>query len=368
LFVISRFHPYLGGGEVQALRLATGLVSRGHRVTVLTGRPDQALPSESMVEGVRVLRFGRGTFSFLFKAIGFGLLQRRSFELVHAFQALSPSLVAASLSAVLRIPAVVTLLAGGFEAANGDLYLALSRSPLRFLYPRAFAKIRQFVVKSAESAREVRTMLGAESVLIPNGVNTVHFQPAGAVDDRPVACFVGRLEAIKAPEVLFAAWSRVLESLPEARLVVVGGGSDAPRFHELARAAGVLGTLSFMGAQEDVRPFLHEARLLVLSSHSEGMPGVILEAMACGLPAVATDVGHVSQIVLSGDTGLIVPPGDADALGDALLALLTDPQRARAMGRAARVRAEQAFSLDRMVERYETLYRSLLTEGRDGNP
>lgn len=366
LFVISRFHPVIGGGEMQALRLAQGLVKRGHRITVLTMRHEDSLPQAEDLAGVHVLRMGAGTGAFALSVIRHLWHVRHRYDAVHAFQALSPALAVALAGPLVRRPTLLTLFAGGFHKEEGDLFMALRRSVLARVYPRALRCFDRIIVKSDESAREVQTHLGRDAVLIPNGVDVEMFRPASSVSEDPVACFVGRLEAVKAPEVLFEAWKHVVRSLPQARLRVVGDGDAASRFRACAVDAGVEQTVEFLGRQAHVLPYLQAARLLVLPSHSEGMPGVILEAMACGLPVVSTDVGQVSRMVQHRETGYVVPPGQPEALGGAMLEVLSHPQVASEMGQKARQHVESTFSLDACVQRYEELYRSLAS--RSGEP
>ena len=359
LFVISRFHPVIGGGEMQALRLAQGLVKRGHRITVLTMRHEDSLPESEDLAGVHVLRMGARSGVFALAVLRHAWRFRNRYDAVHAFQALSPALAVALAGRLVRRPTLLTLFAGGFNKEEGDLFMALRRSVLARVYPRALRRFDRIIVKSDESAREVQTHLGRDAELIPNGVDLEMFRPGSSVSEAPIACFVGRLESVKAPEVLFEAWKQVVRMLPQARLRVVGDGSDASRFRACAMDAGVERTVEFMGRQEHVLPYLQDARLLVLPSHSEGMPGVILEAMACGLPVVSTDVGQVSRMVRHRETGVVVPPGQPEALGGAMLEVLSDPQLASEMGQKSRQLAESAFSLDASVHRYEELYRSL---------
>jgi glycosyltransferase involved in cell wall biosynthesis len=113
--------------------------------------------------------------------------------------------------------------------------------------------------------------------------------------------------------------------------------------------------------------YLAAADVLVLSSDTEGLPGVVLEAGAAGLPVVATRVGGVTECVADGETGLLVEPGDADALHAALHSLLADPPAARRQGETGRRRVEESFCLDRVAERYAELYLRLAA-ARPGRP
>jgi glycosyltransferase involved in cell wall biosynthesis len=192
--------------------------------------------------------------------------------------------------------------------------------------------------------------------VIPNGVDTEYFQPAPAPPPcPPVALYVGRLAPDKAPETLVRAFALMAPDHPEAQLWLVG---DGPLRDPLARLIGQLGLtarVKLMPGQADVRPLYHRASLLALSSRTESLPNVILEAMAAGLPVAATRVGGVPELAAHGVTGLLTPPGDAPALAAALSLLLGDAALRARVGQAGRRRAVQEFSLDHMAGRFAEL-------------
>src|SRR5262249_28267990 len=136
-----------------------------------------------------------------------------------------------------------------------------------------------------------------------------------------------------------------------------------PELERLAADLGLTEHVTFLGPVSDVPALLARAALFVLPSRTEGISLTLLEAMARGLPVVATRVGGNPEGVADGETGLLVPPADPASLSAAVLSLLRDPQRGRCMGQAGRRRAERHFEVGRMVARYEGLYRELLTVG-----
>jgi glycosyltransferase involved in cell wall biosynthesis len=161
---------------------------------------------------------------------------------------------------------------------------------------------------------------------------------------------------LKAPKdgVTLARALRKLE--PGAyRAAIVGDGPDRTA---VAAELGDAGEL--LGERDDVAEQLARADVFVLSSRSEGLPMAILEAMAAGLPVVATAVGGIPELVADGETGLLVPPGDADALAEALRRLVADPELRRRLGDAARTRVEERFSLAATRRAHVELYDRLL--------
>jgi glycosyltransferase involved in cell wall biosynthesis len=145
--------------------------------------------------------------------------------------------------------------------------------------------------------------------------------------------------------------------LPEgAETLIVGEGPDRPRLEQEIRALGVTERVRLVGERYDVPQLLAEADVFALSSASEGMPVSVLEAMAAGLPVVSSRVGGVPELVVDGETGILVRPGDASALAAALSSLIADPAERRRLGAAGRARAEERFDLEPFRRAHVELY------------
>jgi glycosyltransferase involved in cell wall biosynthesis/SAM-dependent methyltransferase len=172
--------------------------------------------------------------------------------------------------------------------------------------------------------------------------------------DAPIAVFNGRLVPVKEPHVALDAWRLVRREIPDATLVVVGDGDVAPSL----RARGEEGVV-FLGWRRDVATILADADVALLTSRNEGTPVALVEAAAAGVPAVATRVGGVPSVVVDGETGLLAPAGDAPAIAAAVVALLRDAPRRRAMGDAARARAVERWSDARLLSDLRALYAEL---------
>ena len=220
------------------------------------------------------------------------------------------------------------------------------------------------IAVSPEEARAaVRLGLGRSRVtLIPNGVGPAALAPReqarreiGAADDAVVIGFVGRLVSQKAPDVLLRAFAAAERAAPNVRLAVVGSGPLDASLRALAAELGVAGKVAWLG-ERDAREVLAGFDLMALASRKEGLPYVILEAMAAGLPVVATASAGVEILVEPGVTGAVVPRDDAAAFGRALAELASDGGRRSAWGEASRARAAR-FTIDRMVDCTLATYR-----------
>ncbi len=215
---------------------------------------------------------------------------------------------------------------------------------------------------ASEHVRGFERVPGDKVVVIHNGVELERFQ-AGRRGTRPPlrAISVARLSVIKDQPTLLRAVRQVVDAHPGFRLDIVGEGPERPTLERLRGELGLAESVRLLGYRDDVGPLLAEADLFLLTSTSEGLALTLLEAMASGLPVVATDVGGNREVVVHGETGLLVPPRSPTAVAQAVAQLLQDPARAVAMGRAGRRRVEESFDIRTMVARYERLYDELLT-------
>jgi glycosyltransferase involved in cell wall biosynthesis len=173
---------------------------------------------------------------------------------------------------------------------------------------------------------------------------------------------VGRLAPQKGQRHLVAAMPLLLERVPSAHAVIAGSGDLEDYLRDLALEVGVAERVHVLGPRRDVPALMHAMDVFAMPSIWEGFGLVLLEAMAAGRPIVASRVATIPEVVLDGETGVLVPAGDPVALAEALAAFATDPARARALGSAGRERLRTQFSIEKMVGDTELLYRELLDE------
>jgi glycosyltransferase involved in cell wall biosynthesis len=244
--------------------------------------------------------------------------------------------------------------------------VAVEQSPLptasslqRTLRRLAARRLAAHVAVGERAARDVEAAIGLApgSVrTIYNGVQDEPLEPFPRLAEGPVVGAVGRL----APEKGFDLAVRALGALQEATLVLVGDGPERERLEQLAAELGVASRLVFVGWSDEPRRYLPGFDALLLPSRHEGFPLAVVEGMLAGLPVVAADVGSVREAVLDGETGYLVPPGDAEAMAARLRPLLAEADFARPLGARGRERALELFSADAMAAAFEALYREIL--------
>ena len=229
--------------------------------------------------------------------------------------------------------------------------------PLRVISMRAAAAIA--VSEGVQARLAEHGIRPRNMVVIRNGLDLTAFPLAPpAPPERPfTAAFLGRLTEEKGVPALLEAVG-LLRNDDRLRFVFAGDGPLRPAVETAAAGAG--SRLEYLGHRAEVLPLYHGADAVVIPSLAEGHPLTALEAMSCGLPVVASRAGGLLETVVDGETGILVPPGEAEALAVAVRALAADRERARAMGLAGRRRVELEFTADRMLAEVVQVYQGLL--------
>jgi len=187
----------------------------------------------------------------------------------------------------------------------------------------------------------------------------------GISNDVPlVGMIANMIFEIKGHRYFLEAAKKVVSRLPNAEFVLVGDGRLRNKFEDMAKSFGIEQKIHFLGRRSDIHNILEDLTVSVLCSTSEGLSNVILESMAVGKPVVASRVGGNTELVTDGVTGILVLPADTDALADATISLLGNPDQAVAMGAEGRRIAQEKFSINAMVKNHETLYKELIQRRR----
>ncbi len=377
LFVIGSLD--LGGAERHVAQLAPRLKALGWRPTIYClgrlGRQAQSVEENGVEVVSPPMALSLASGGRLVKALGLALsalklslvMAKRRPAIVHFFLP-AAYIIGAPLAILARIPVRVM--------SRRSLNVYQESHPFaRRLEPVLHRRMSAILANSERVRRQLIEEEGCDPAhveLIHNGVDTDLFHPAaeraaarrelGLDPHAFVVTVLANLIAYKGHADLLAALATIDADLPGPWLLQCIGRDDGMG-GELARLSGQLGldaNVRLMGERADAAAYLAASDLAVLPSHQEGFANAILEAMACGLPVIATNVGGNPEAVVDGETGLIVPPHHPDALARAILELAEDPALARKMGAAGRKRAEARFSLEACVEAYDAFYRGIV--------
>lgn len=353
----------LGGAEKQLVLLAQGLSDRGIRTHMLVMFHLGPRAEGLRKSGVHVVELGfcrrplgrRQIIANLRACVRLVVFLREERPqilqafLMHAYMTAGPAA---------RLARVPVLVAGrrslGFFKKDNRVVLALERVATRWT---------DFLVANASAiADEVRREEGvpaAKIAVIPNGMQPTEFEPAEPADVvslLPVVLCIANLTAHKGHRYLLEACAALSRRGSPCTLLLIGDGPERAGLQEMADRLEI--DARFLGARADVSGFLTRADVVVLPSLYEGSSNAVMEAMAAGRPVVATSVGGTPELVEG--RGVLVPPVDPAALAEGIHQLLSDPDAAAALGRAAREWAMANLTADVMVDRYVALYRQLL--------
>ena len=371
-------HPTYGGSGVVASELAISLAGAGHTVHLFShALPPRLARSAGPVrmhvaQGVPYPLFHSTPHDLAITSCVLDVHRSEGLDLLHAHYALPHAVSAFLARSAARTdrdrtaPHLITTLHGT------DITL-VGNDP-------SYAPLTQFVIEASDAATAVSNWLaretreqfcpqmtsGCDIEVIPNFVDAERFSPEARdrgtlcfEGDRPTVVHVSNFRAVKRVPWLVEAFAEASARV-EARLVLIGDGPDQPAARERAAELGVGERVIFLGERDVLPELLASADVFALSSESESFGLSALEAMSCGTPVVACDVGGVGEVVTHGETGLLSARDDRAGFAAHLVELCADPARARELGRAAREDACGRFRRERVVRDYEALYRRVL--------
>jgi glycosyltransferase involved in cell wall biosynthesis len=366
------YYPRVGGAELKLAAVAPLLQARGVETHIVTRRLPGTKLSE-IIDGIPVYRLPvpgpKPLASLTFTLTALPLIKRLNPDIIHAHELISPATTAILAKMLFGRPVVVSLQGSGLTS---DVRV-LKR---KFLGEARFKILRREIDMFIEKSRESDNELAAERIpsykrsLIPNGVDIDRFIPLassrksalrfrlGLPVDAQIVIFVGRLVPVKRVEHLIGIWKSIRDTFPQAILLVLGSGSEEGVLKHKANE-GVL----FIGDKLDVVPYLQASDLFVLPSIAEGLSNALLEALACGLPAIASSVGGTPDVIIHKETGWLVPPDDPAVLREAIITLLGDEKLQHRLRRQARNHVVNNYSLAKMADRLVDLYRQVLEGG-----
>ena len=368
LMIISQFYPLLGGAEVQAQLLASSLIKRGMKVSLLT-RKFKGLPRYELMEGIPVYRAIRtiplgalwgmcymvSVFLFLYR-------KRNEYDIIHCHIVQEFQTIVAVLFKIFFNKKVIVKMSSSGETSDFKVLKEVKFGRLFLRWIRNVDAIISVCKKSSEEILE-NGFLKDTLVEIPNGIDTSKFSGdtfQGRKNLRNIT-YVGRLDSYKGVNYLLAGFKELLSKVDNIKLTIVGSGPDETVLKNMARDLNIIDVVAFKGRQEDVLSVLDSTDIFVLPSLSEGMSNVLLEAMSCGLPVVATSVGGNRDLIKDRYNGILIEPGDSMKLSAALLELLKNDGLAKKLGKEARKTVKENYSMDNVVDKYVELYSRLVS-------
>jgi glycosyltransferase involved in cell wall biosynthesis len=338
------------GGQNQVLQLVTGLESLGHRAWLVAH--DRGELKRRAREGLRFIGFApRSEFDV-----------QAAWQLGRVLRDAKPDVIHA------HDPMAVALTAMALQMPNGPgppPYVVAARRVDFHLKRHAFSKWKyRHVNRFIAASRTIADILEADGIardriaIVHDGVNVGVIDKLDPVDAHatfwlphgaPVVGNVAALVPHKGQRHLVAAASRVVRELPDARFLIMGDGELREALEKQIKTLALERHVFLTGFRADALALMKSFDLFAMSSVTEGLGSVVLEAMACRRSVVATRAGGLPEVVIDGETGLLVPPHDDEALAQAILSQLRDPARRRAMGEAGYARVAREFSIEKMV-------------------
>ena len=365
----EKFLPDIGGLAISANRLATGLVAAGHSVDVFVVTTGLA-PGEIQVEKsfITIHRLGAhkradDTLSNWFNYVVARHAESK-FDFIHAYFITQAGFVATIAARFLGIPSIISARGNDLDRAMFDPGKAA-----HIIYALQNASI--VTANASELVRKAQAIAAREVVLVPNGIDTVTFSPGQrdeslvhslGLDALLILGFVGEARAKKGLAPMLVAFRQVASQRRVALALVGGvrGGDDKDLFKVFQKQNPSLPLVVIPHVPPEQLPAYYRSfDLLLMPSLNDGLPNALLEGMACGCAVIGTPVGGIGDAVHDGENGRLVPPGDPDALANAINQLLDDAELRRKFGQRARETVVRNYAPEREIEMNLNLYRRL---------
>ena len=365
-----------GGVEIGTYNLTVQMAKRGHEIYIFT----TSIDSKDFVEAynkIKIYRYGKA-FTIGYTPISFKLLYRpveHEVDLVHARAGTPPAPIAGLRYAKKRKKPFIVSYHGDGDWIYGGL---IRRMSVYFYSKYLLDKILSYadvIISTSEYYIDKSRVLGKyrdKIVVIPNGINIDEFdigyskvecrEKLGLPIDDEMILFLGGLTPHKGPDVLLKAMPKILKDIPNVKLVFVGSDEMREELERLCKKMDVEKYVKFTGFVGDVFKkalYYKAADVFVLPSLLESFGIVNLEAMACGVPIVASKIGGIPAVVKDGENGLLVPPQDSEALADKIIYLLENEDVRKKLGKNGRKKVEE-YSWEKVAEETEKVYLSLI--------
>jgi glycosyltransferase involved in cell wall biosynthesis len=248
------------------------------------------------------------------------------------------------------------------------LYRIIDLLALRF-FPKVIAvseSLRQYLVAAGLSPQKVVTIHNAVDLEVFTSDVSLHNNTAlrnrlGIGSDQHIVSIIGRLTSQKGHRYFLESAKRTLQVFPETRFLIVGDGPLREDLEGLSLSLGIAQAVRFLGYRQDIATFMSMSDVIAMPSLREGLPYVLLEALALARPVVGTQVGGIPEVVRHGETGLLVPPEDSEGLAEAIIQLLRNPEEAAGLGERGRELVSREFNVEAMVRKIAAVYAEVLS-------
>jgi len=372
LMIIGLFYPFIGGAERECQKLSKKLQAQGCNVSVLTQYQD-GLPAHEVIDAIPVYRKIRGwhlfEITYMLSVLIFLFRHRRQFDVICCFGLYLFTAPAVLFGRIFGKRVFFRLeCAGEF----GD-FKSISQLKLGNFILRCASWADGIIAISSEIEQELMSNgFPAKKIYrIPNSVDTSLFCPCSAVpnDAVPSISYVGRLSRQKGLDTLVKAIKHLQGRLSLFKVYIVGDGEQKPMLQNMVCEYGLEDKITFTGAIPNVADYYQRSRIIVMPSYYEGLPLVLLEAMACGVPVVASQVGGILDVLgppVRPDPeaegygialrGILVEPGNVHALASALYRLSTDQQLRERLSHNALAHIKEFYTLDQVIKKYIELF------------
>lgn len=379
-------YPTYGGSGVVATELGKSLAERGHRVHFITyalpmrltgiGQKDTEYLDNIFYHEVEMSTYPLFEFPLYSMALASKMVEVVRFEkldILHAHYAIPHATSAVLAKQILQNEADIKIV----TTLHGTDITLVGLEP-------SFEPLMKFSIESSDAVTAVSKFLRNETIqnydvkkeieVIENFIDTDIFRPVDAKNLRRliapngerVLIHVSNFRAVKRVQDGIRAFKLLLDKGIKAKFLFVGDGPDRSECQALARELGVAQHVRFLGKQSELAALLAASDLFIIPSGNESFGLSALEAMACGVPVISSDVGGLPEVNVDGETGYVVPMGNIEMLADRMAELLQNETLRRQMGDAALVRATTLFSIENLIPRYEALYERVLSAPKAG--
>lgn len=393
-FVTESFYPEINGCAVHSRLLAEKINESGHDVLIVTRRPNKMLSREEIFSGVKVIRSGLDSrFAMIGRYIDMLTIllplikYRQSYDIV---MIAAPRILGAPIVLLMKVLGKKCVIKPDSCGEMDGSYALnqLSKKTLLFVIARIYFMARNIILKKADAYVSISGSVFNEIYamgikrkrieIIPNGVDDKRFKPInlkqkkflrneiGLHEESIIFAYSGRLTYEKGLVSLLRVWKRLTEKYDNVHLLLIGTGKglklnceDELKFY--IEHNHLEKSVTFTGPVEDVYKYLICADIFVLPSLTEALGVALIEAQLCGIPAIASDVGGIPDVIIHGENGFLVEADKDEVLFEASVQLINDSGLRKSFGKAARIRAMEKFSITKIRDSYLSLFDSVLT-------